>query len=321
MKGDAVKLPTHKYYSLEKAAGLAGCEVSDLIHFAAIGVLEICTKIPEIEVFFSYPKNDEAEPVLLKVESNSVLAINEVTLTKEMAVDLADYRARSQNFPQAGGDDDNVEDFQRWLRFSYRSEYFSITERYNVRKREKEIEKWSGFLAIPSIFIEHDEHELTEWDDWEVSICEFSVPRCDDWCSSPEYELRDFYIDGWYEVSRKNMYVTAYEFNLLINGGEHIDDEATSEPKGNQSLPDVDISNVNKRAERHAINREGLLRAAIQILSKYPEECRGERKEISPEKWRDTIFNHKDEIPPLMITNEEVILRQLRTAVNGKGNS
>lgn len=316
-----MKLPTHKYYSLEKAAKLARCEVSDLVHFAAIGVLEICMKIPEIEVFFSYPKNEETEPALLKVESNSVLAINEVTLSEEMAVDLADYRARSQNFEKSEGDVDNLEDFQRWLRFSYRSDYFSITERYNVRKRDKEIEKWSGFLAIPAIFIEPDERELSEWDDWEISICELSVPRCDDWCSSPEYELSDFYIDGWCEVSRKNMYITAYEFNLLINGGEHIYDGARGNSKRNQSSQVTDIESVNKRTERHAVNREGLLRSAIKILSKYPDECRGERKEISPEKWRDSIFRHKEEIPPLMITNEEVILRQLRNAVNGKGNS
>ncbi|MEN4633739.1 hypothetical protein ABEG70_01445 [Pantoea agglomerans] len=316
-----MKLPTHKYYSLEKAASLAGCEVSDLIHFAAIGVLEICMKIPEIELFFSYPKEEGAEPVLLKVESSSTLAINEVTLTEEMAVDLANYRAKRQNLAEAEVDGESLEDFQRWLRFSYSSDYFSVTERYNVRKREKEVEKWSGLLAIPSLFIEHNERELTEWDDWEVSVCDFNVPRCDDWRSTPDYEVYDFYTDGWYEVSRKNMYITAYEFNLLINGGEHIYEVPSSASKRNQPSPDVDLSSVNKRAERHAINREGLLRAAIQILSKYPEECRGERKEISPEKWRDSIFRHKNEIPPLIITNEEVILRQLRTAVNGKGNS
>jgi len=316
-----VRLPAHKYYSLEKAASLAGCEVSDLIHFAAIGVLEICMKAPEIEMFFSYSKNEEAEPVLLKVESNSVLAINEVTLSEEMAADFANYRANIQGSKKAEDGVDNLEDFQRWLRFSYRSDYFSITERYNVRKREKEVERWSGFLAIPSIFIEHDERELTEWDDWEVSVCEFNVPRCKEWSSTPEYEVCDFYTDGWYEISRKNMYITAYEYDLLINGGEHLYDESGSEPKRNQSSSDVDISIVNRRAERHAINREGLLKSAVQILSKYPEECRGERKEISPEKWRDSILRHLNEIPPLMITNEEVILRQLRNAVNGKGNS
>ncbi|MEA0415074.1 hypothetical protein P2R14_19425 [Escherichia coli] len=49
-----MKLPAHKYYSLDKAAKLAGCEVSDLIHYAAIGVLEICIKIPPIELFYHY---------------------------------------------------------------------------------------------------------------------------------------------------------------------------------------------------------------------------------------------------------------------------
>ena len=127
-----MKLPTHKYYSLEKAASLAGCEVSDLIHFAAIGVLEICMKIPQIELFCNYPKDEGAEPVLLKVESSSTLAIDEVTLTEEMAVDLANYKVKRQNLADVEDDGESLEDLQRWLRFSYSSDYFSVTERYNV---------------------------------------------------------------------------------------------------------------------------------------------------------------------------------------------
>lgn len=75
---------------------------------------------------------------------------------------------------------------------------------------------------------------------------------------------------------------------------------------------------INHLTEHHATNREKLFKSAIYLLSKYPDECRGERKEISPEKWRDCISSHKDEIPPLAITNEEVILKHLRAAANGK---
>ncbi|VEC01995.1 Uncharacterised protein [Cedecea lapagei] len=79
------------------------------------------------------------------------------------------------------------------------------------------------------------------------------------------------------------------------------------------------IKDINHSAERHASNREKLFKSAIYLLSKYPDECRGKFKEISPEKWRDCIQKHKSEIPPLTITNEDVILKHLRTAVNAKG--
>lgn len=65
-----MKLPAHKYYSLDKAAKLAGCEVSDLIHYAAIGVLEICIKIPPIELFYHYPK--------MKMPSQNYLKLKQI---------------------------------------------------------------------------------------------------------------------------------------------------------------------------------------------------------------------------------------------------
>lgn len=76
---------------------------------------------------------------------------------------------------------------------------------------------------------------------------------------------------------------------------------------------------INNTAEHHAKNREGLLNAAIYILAKYPSECRGERKEISPEKWTNSIIKHLEELPPIFITNEQEILRKLRLAVNHAG--
>ncbi|MBK4303766.1 hypothetical protein JJP72_20620, partial [Enterobacter hormaechei] len=85
----------------------------------------------------------------------------------------------------------------------------------------------------------------------------------------------------------------------------------SSEPKA--------LKRVNNTAEHHAKNREGLLNAAIYILAKYPSECRGERKEISPEKWTNSIIKHLGELPPIFITNEQEILRKLRLAVNHAG--
>lgn len=299
-----MKLPEHKYYSLEKAAKIAECDVADLIHFAAIGFLQICIKMPMIDFFFNLKEKSENddEPELLKVESTSILLINDA--------DLQQYRTSNDKAPEI-----------HWLRFSYKSDYFSIIERYDVNKREKDIEKWSGMLAIPQEFIEHEELELSLWEDWDISVSELYAPRCEKVAHDPKYIIGDFYIDGWYEINRRNMYITSYELGLLCAGGKNIDIEDNTGEKLKPDTTNVINLQVNKRSERHAANREKLLTSAIFILSHYPDECRGERKEISPEKWRDCLLKRKNEVPPLMITNEEVILRHLRTAVNGKGDS
>ncbi len=89
---------------------------------------------------------------------------------------------------------------------------------------------------------------------------------------------------------------------------------------GNMSSKTKISKPISNTAEHHARNREGLLNSAIYILSRYPEECRGSRKEISPEKWTSSILNHLSELPPIFITNEQEILRKLRLAVNHAGS-
>ncbi|HBZ16790.1 MAG TPA: hypothetical protein DEO73_13640 [Pantoea sp.] len=319
-----MKLPSHKYYPLEKAAKLANCDVADLIHYAAIGVLEICVKVPPIEFLFNQPKDETTQPELLTVESDSTLDIDRDEVRRELISDMANSTSKVTRLGLSLSDPelyDNSESYVRVLRFTYKSDYFSVTEGYNVGKRTKEIEKWNGFLAIPTVFIEDNERELSTWDDWEISVCELAIPRVNSFTLSPRYQVSEFWIDGWYEISRKNMYITDFEFNILCNGGQEVSYDRHDRNPNLQLVSSLEQPTVNKRAERFAINREGLLKAAIYILSKYPDECRGEKKEISPEKWRDALMRHQNEVPPLMVTNEEVILRHLRTAVNGKGDS
>lgn len=75
---------------------------------------------------------------------------------------------------------------------------------------------------------------------------------------------------------------------------------------------------VNKYAERHAANREQLYKVAIGVLADYPNECRGPRKEMSPEKWAQAILDHVGEYPPLQILDKGTITDHLRAAVNVK---
>ncbi len=40
-------LPKREYYTLQQAAKKSGCEVEDLLHYAAIGVLQLCVHYEE----------------------------------------------------------------------------------------------------------------------------------------------------------------------------------------------------------------------------------------------------------------------------------
>ncbi|MFY4545304.1 hypothetical protein PQ668_33255, partial [Escherichia coli] len=126
-------------------------------------------------------------------------------------------------------------------------------------------------------------------------------------------------------LSDKNIYITKADLEYLhdakVNGRF---DAAKSKKRYEMAVEQElipEIKNSNHNAERHAENRENLFKSAIYLLSKYPDESRGKKKEISPEKWRDCIVAHKDEIPPLALTNEDGILRHLRAAANGTGES
>lgn len=318
-------LPVHKYYSLEKAAKVANCDVSDLIHFASIGVLQICMKILPVDLLFSASSSSE-EVRVLEVTSTSTLSFEGRVLeeeSKEINTEQGDAGNDDHYSSDSNDEIDETDEYSRhYKRFSYKSDYFSITERYEINTRKKEIENWSGLLAIPQEFIESDENYLSDhWDDWDISVDVLLPPRCDSGVNSRGYSIGYFYMDDWHSVNSSNLYITHYELGLLMDGGRDVNDAPNKSAIKQVPNSSNIIQPVNKRVERHAANREALLKSAIYILSKYPDECRGERKEISPEKWRDCLLAHKAETPPLIITNAEVILKHLRNAVNGKLDS
>jgi hypothetical protein len=51
--------------------------VSDLIHFASIGLLQLCIKIPQIELLFDSSTKKDGEKInLINVESDSILPVD-----------------------------------------------------------------------------------------------------------------------------------------------------------------------------------------------------------------------------------------------------
>ncbi|MDX6073985.1 hypothetical protein SIK62_18350 [Klebsiella sp. CN_Kp107] len=279
-------LPEHKYYTLNQAAKRVGCEVEDLIHFAAIGVLELCIKIPPYG-FISDEDDIEDGEVSINPESF-----------------IYDENILKSDIEEHGGG----------MFFSYQSEYLTVTERKDFNTGLKTVNVIDGLLAIYSSDIEYVEFDILD-NEHEVNVIQFKVPRAPVEEQTENYLCYGFYLSNHICIPKNQLLITKYELSLLLDGGRVI--EADSR-ENNELAAGPQPKKQHANVERHAINREKLLRIAIFILSKYPAECRGERKEISPEKWRDCIVAHKNEIPPLIITNEEVILKHLRAAVNGK---
>lgn len=120
------------------------------------------------------------------------------------------------------------------------------------------------------------------------------------------------------EIKNHDMYIRKRDVEkVLSHVGRRVPVEYTDDIHDNENSKHVGLHD-HGNVEFNAKKREQLLMSAIYLLNKYPEECRGTKKAISPEKWKNCLLSHKDEINPLMITSEDVILRHLRAAVNGK---
>ncbi|EDR5177117.1 hypothetical protein CEH78_003077 [Salmonella enterica] len=72
----------------------------------------------------------------------------------------------------------------------------------------------------------------------------------------------------------------------------------------------------NGYEERFARDQLQFLQIAVRILSEHPDKCRGTKKDISPEKWRDAVLQHRNEFPRMSINSPETFLKHLRKAVN-----
>lgn len=122
------------------------------------------------------------------------------------------------------------------------------------------------------------------------------------------------------EVGIKNCFIKRIDLEKLHSkkiDNNHNTPSGFSASKNRNILQSGQQRSTHMNKERFATNREALLKSAIYLLSEYPDECRGGKKEISAEKWADCIFNHEKEIPPLTITNRETVIKKLREALNG----
>ncbi len=74
---------------------------------------------------------------------------------------------------------------------------------------------------------------------------------------------------------------------------------------------------VHGNAEHNARNREQALKVAIGVLADHPDECRGSKKDPSPEKWTEAVLKYAKDYPPFILGKEK-LKELLKEAVNLK---
>ena len=314
-------LPEHRYYTLKQAAKKAGCEVEDLIHFAAIGMLQLCIKVPDLSHTQRYEDNQESGSIFVKFESESSLLIDEATLLKDNPYpteapnisDIAGFEmvndASENHEEEYDGDEDGDYPLARfWIRFRYNSEFFSCVESYELYTRTKKIEKWSGLLAIPKdeIYLAEDMYERDV--STMIYIDNFLRPRCDSESFDNTLVPSDFYSDEWVSIDLNKAVITHYELNLLLSGGLYIHEdvstkysakysESTTRLRKKENFSEKKASLIKSLTELAFAVDGGISKLSMESLATQLQEkfrvCGIEYEDVSPANLRNWLGKPK----------------------------
>lgn len=319
-------LPKHKYYTLKQAAKKAGCEVEDLIHFAAIGMLQLCIKAPDLSHTRRDEDNQRSGSIFVKFESESSLRIDEAALLRDNP-----YPTEAPNISDMAGiemvndtieshedeyddEDEDEGDYplaRFWVRFRYNSEFFSCVESYELYTRTKKIEKWNGLLAIPKEEISIAESVYERDVSTIMYIDNFLRPRCDSEFFDETFVPRDFYSDEWVDIDLNKAVITHYELGLLLSGGVYIDEDILSRysseyPANENKIKTIKKENFSKNkasliksltelafADDGGISKLSMESLATQLQQKF-EKNKIEHDIVSPSNIRNWIGKVKD---------------------------
>ncbi|MBT0727431.1 hypothetical protein HGT73_08525 [Rosenbergiella australiborealis] len=274
-------LPEHKYYTLKQAAKKANCEIEDLIHFAAIGKLQLCIKTPDLDFSFTTPEGEGDESVKINFESTSTLMVDDAKLIAENPYpenlrtwedvtgdhnclnasneeDEDEDEDEDEGEGEGEGEEDDYPLAKYYLRFNYQSEYLRVIEQYEIYTRDKNIWKWDGFLAIPTSEIYAIESEFDSNSGTTLLIDNLLRPRCKEEKFSADFVPSEFYCDSWLSVNTNDCYVTAYEMNLLLQGGLDIDAKGKPIIASHREKAEIKKENYSKQ-------KASLIRSLIKL--------------------------------------------------------
>lgn len=301
---------------IKRASDFLGVKAEDLLSLAISGQLILCVKL---DYLMSYLFVQGNAPELSEWYSSLELNLSEGNIDRKLT-NYSSFAMDCESYNESR--DETILN-----PFFYQTEYPDGVDRHETSTSHhgRAYGLWEPPLSLITSILNHGKARFSalpltpcEIDEKSPFVCVMPLPsNYEDMPFEVGISNDDFeYLWPDSEITIDDLWITANEVRRLLSyKGDFCD------------LPSVGIKNIfypteqktkpHRNTERHATNREGLLKSAIHLLSKYPEECRGEKKEISAEKWANCILKYKGEIPPLMITNRDVIINKLREALNG----
>lgn len=264
-------LPEHKYYTLKQAAKKAGCEIEDLIHFAAIGVLQLSVKIPS-EGFVEVGEKGEETPVLIR---------------PEYVIDDGKFT----------GDDSILDES---IICSYESEYLNVVERYSFSNKTMSLLRIGGLVSLYYFDIDESEAELCNGGEG-LYVNQFTIPRVDSETHSPHYSVHGFYLSDVIEVNLCDLLITSFEMQLLLAGGKYLDDgdyqSDDTVARKRENFSKHKSSLINSLIELAFVEDGGIEKLSYESLAMLIQEkllaanipC----DDVSPYNLRNWIGRHK----------------------------
>ncbi|MCK1099879.1 hypothetical protein [Enterobacter chengduensis] len=306
------KIP-FSFCRIKRAAELLDIQAEDLLSLSVSGKITLCVRLDGLNsILLAKGNADELDKWFLSLKNNNSVLANAKNLSNHTSFSIDNL---------SNNEDEDVIFHPRF--YQLRNSDEDIADSLSQSHGGRAFGLWvpptrciNDVLNYGTVSMGSDSLGIYRTDDSTPDMC--LIPLAEQYLDDVEDE--DSCIEHYakYEISVNDLWITAEQVKELVKHNGDYNDLPSNEYIESEKRNILMNSNINHMAEHHATNREKLYRAAIHLLSKYPEECRGERKEISPEKWRDCILAHKNEIQVLPITNEDVILKHLRSAANGK---
>ncbi|AKF36512.1 TPA: hypothetical protein PXS10_002131 [Yersinia enterocolitica] len=293
-----ISLPEKKYFPLnrvEREIGIA-CDVEDLIHFAAIGEVELCVKINWQRYF---------DPDSIATDDIRIFSRYDYEKARK-ALTETDYTGHPE---------------LSYLEVAYETDITVFEEQIIYIGEPKDLihipVEIKGMFAVSSELFSFSEKALIDGGIFYEKT--LKLPRANDFSvyditsrsGGDGIKYTPTGISGLnYPVSINNLYITNVELERLISGKTHsvlAQDKCNDKPN-------------HGNVERFAAKREQILMAAMYIQKEYPEKCKtyvdwAKQIDISAISfWPDTGK------PPLEIDGIERLLSKVFDPKKWSGN-
>ncbi|HIE6128570.1 TPA: hypothetical protein ACXN4M_001039 [Proteus mirabilis] len=226
-------LPIRLYYPLDLAAKEIGCDINDLLHFASIGVLEICIAAPKSPD--GWDDNDE----LNENPFEPRLYINKLKLNKTKSIVKLNYEAINTK----------------------------ISASYNFKTRSYAHLDISGLIAIPYLYMK----SFDCFGNDTITVNHFNLPRTETNIEiSENLIIKKISTDG-YQVNIKDFIISAEELALLQNGGRHLENISFPLEASNESLLEQEKIKRKPNENKQALFIKGLIAICFENGEKILE--------------------------------------------------